>query len=488
VVARMSEDNPVLRPMSPCLMMFLAAVSASSALGAATPEPIRIADRCELFVDRYLIEQTQGAVELRLQEPVPQEVVLVHDKPWEGNSCGYHTIFQDGPIYRMYYRGWNHNMSTEKQTHPAVVCYAESRDGIHWERPVLDLVEFQGSKQNNIIWAGTGTHNFVPFKDTNPQCPPEARYKAVARGEDAYAQTLLAFQSGDGLHWQLLAEKPILTQGAFDSQNLAFWDTVRQEYRCYFRDFREGRRDIKVSTSQDFLHWTPPEWLRFPDAPKEHLYTNAVLPYYRAPHLLVGFPTRYLPQRDSLVEGLFMSSRDGLTFHRWAEAFIRPGLNPDKWHNRSNYVWWGLVQTQSALPGGGKELSLYTNEGYYFEGKAARTRRYTCRLDGFVSLHASFAGGEILTKPLVFEGDRLLVNFSTSAAGSLQVQIETLDGRPATGFAFSDCPEIYGDEVERLVTWKQGSDVSTLAGKPTRLRLALRDADLYAFGFRGRPN
>ncbi len=478
----------MLRPMSPYLMTLLLVAGAGSMVTAATMEPIRIAARWELLVDRYLIEQTQGAVELRLHEPVPQEVVLVHDKPWEGNSCGYHTIFQDGPIYRMYYRGWNHNMKTEKQTHRAVVCYAESQDGIHWERPDLGLVEFQGSKQNNIIRAGTGTHNFVPFKDTNPQCPPAVRYKAVARGEDEYAQTLLAFQSGDGLHWQPLADKPILTEGAFDSQNLAFWDTVRQEYRCYFRDFREGRRDIKVSTSKDFLHWTPPEWLQFPEAPKEHLYTNAILPYYRAPHLLLGFPTRYLPQRDSLTEGLFMSSRDGQAFHRWAEAFIRPGLNADKWHNRSNYIWWGLVETSSPLPGGGKELSLYTNEGYYFESKAAKTRRYTCRLDGFVSLHASFAGGEILTNPLIFEGDRLIVNFSTSAAGSLQVQLETSDGRPAAGFAFSDCPEIFGDATKHTVKWKQGSDVSVLAGKPIRLRVRLRDADLYAFGFRSRSS
>ena len=480
------EDNRVMRWISPCLVIVLVAARAWSPVTAATQEPIRIAGRWELLVDHYLVERMQGAVELHLHEPVPQEVVMMHDKPWEGNSCGYHTIFQDGPIYRMYYRGWNHNMANGKQTHPAVVCYAESREGIHWERPVLDLVEFQGSKQNNIIWAGAGTHNFVPFKDTNPQCPSDARYKAVARGEDQDNQKLFAFQSADGRHWQPLADTPILTQGAFDSQNLAFWDTVRQEYRCYFRDFRDGRRDIKVSTSQDFLHWTEPEWLQFPDAPQEHLYTNAVMPYYRAPHLLIGFPTRYLPERDSLTEGLFMSSRDGRTFHRWPEALVRPGLNPDKWHNRSNYIWGGLVETSSPLPGGGKELSLYANEGYYFESKAAKTRRYTCRIDGFVSLHASLAGGEVLTKPLVFEGAELLVNFSTSAAGRLQVQVEGLEGQPAAGFAFSDCPAIYGDALEHVVKWQRGSDVSALAGKPVRLRLALHDADLYAFGFRDR--
>jgi hypothetical protein len=296
--------------------------------------------------------------------------------------------------------------------------------------------------------------------------------------------TLFAFKSADGLHWQLLADRAVLTQGAFDSQNLAFWDTIRQEYRCYFRDFRDGRRDIKVSTSKDFLRWAEPEWLQFPDAPKEHLYTNAIMPYYRAPHLLIGFPTRYVPDRGSLTEGLFMSSRDGRTFHRWAEAYVRPGLNSDKWHNRSNYIWWGLVETQSPLPSGGKELSLYTNESYYYEGKPAKTHRYSCRIDGFVSLHASLAGGEVLTKALAFEGDKLIVNFSTSAAGALQVQIEDLNGQPADGFAFSDCPEIYGDAIEHTVKWQRGSDVGTLAGKPIRLRLALRDADLYAFGFR----
>ncbi len=469
-----------------CLMPVLAPGIVWSAGNVATHKAIPIVDRWELLVDDHLIAQRQGDVEPRLHEPVAREVALVHDRPWEGNSCGYHTIFQDGPVYRMYYRGWNHNMNNEKQTHPAVVCYAESYDGIHWERPMLNLIEFQGSKQNNIIWAGTGTHNFVPFKDANLQCQADARYKAVARGEDEYGKALLAFKSADGIHWQLLADKPILTQGAFDSLNLAFWDAVRQEYRCYFRDFRDGRRDIKVSSSKDFLHWTEPEWLDFPDAPKEHLYTNAVMPYYRAPHLLIGFPTRFLPDRDSLTEGLFMSSRDGRTFHRWAEAFLRPGLNPDKWHNRSNYIWWGLVETQSPLPGGGSELSLYANEGYYFESKAAKTRRYTCRVDGFVSLHASFAGGDVLTKPLLFEGDKLVVNYSTAAAGRMQVQIEDPNGRPAPGFAFSDCPEIYGDAIEHTVSWQRGSDVSALAGKPIRLRFAMHDADLYALGFRGR--
>jgi len=83
----------------------------------------------------------------------------------------------------MYYRGWNHDGKTQKQLHPVVVCYAESNDGIGWKRPKLGLVEFKGTKNNNIILSEFGTHNFTPFKDANPKCPAEAMYKAVARGE-----------------------------------------------------------------------------------------------------------------------------------------------------------------------------------------------------------------------------------------------------------------------------------------------------------------
>ncbi|UCD49774.1 MAG: hypothetical protein JSW27_19860 [Phycisphaerales bacterium] len=463
--------------------LFLLMTAFCGVVDAGSGEAIHLAARWELFVDRFLIDQIEGDVALRLHRPTAREVVLVHDKPCEGNTCGYHTIFQDGPLYRMYYRGWDHDMATGKQRHPAVVCYAQSGDGIHWERPTLGLVEFAGSKANNIIWDRVGTHNFVPFKDANPQCPVEARYKAVGRGEGEDGRKLFAFLSPDGIHWRLLADRPILTEGAFDSQNLVFWDRVRAEYRCYFRDFRDGRRDVKVATSKDFVQWSPAVWLAFPDAPAEHLYTNQIMPYYRAPHLLVGFPTRFVPDRGALTEGLFMSSRDGVMFHRWAEAFIRPGAIAEKWHNRSNYIWWGLVETASALPGAGKELSLYTNERYYYEGQGVKTRRYTCRIDGFVSLAASYAGGEVLTRPLVFAGDRLAINFSTSAAGGLCVQIEDATGHALPGFAFADCPEIYGDSIERTVTWQAGSDLRALAGRVIRLRFSLRDGDLYAFGF-----
>ena len=171
-------------------------------------EQIDIGQRWELFVDDYLIDRTEGRIGLRLHSPTMQGVVIVHDRPWEGNTCGYHTIFRDGELYRMYYRGWNHDSKTQKQAHPAVVCYAESTDGINWKKPDLNLIEFAGSKSNNIILADFGTHNFTPFKDTNPDCPSDARYKAVARGEGDGHRNLFAFQSPDGIGWKLMQKAP----------------------------------------------------------------------------------------------------------------------------------------------------------------------------------------------------------------------------------------------------------------------------------------
>ena len=128
------------------------------------------------------------------------------------------------------------------------------------------------------------------------------------------------------------------------------------DFHRHFADEDGARvRDIMTCTSPDFLNWSEPEWLTFTGAPREHLYTNQVTPYHRAPHIYMGFPKRFVPTR-SMVEhrhkgvsdGVFMTSRDGVTFRRWGEAFIRPGLQLERWVNRNNMTAWGIVETESA--------------------------------------------------------------------------------------------------------------------------------------------
>jgi hypothetical protein len=104
-------------------------------------------------------------------------------------------------------------------------------------------------------------------------------------------------------------------------------------------------------------------------------------------------------------------------------------------------------------------------------------------LDGFVSVQARLSGGEMLTRPLIFDGSRLLINYATSAAGSVRVEIQGADGQPIDRFALADCPEIYGDAIEQEVAWTGDPDLGALSGQPIRLRFVLKDADLYAIRF-----
>ena len=467
--------------------------------GGVPADVLELGGRRELFVDDYLIEGLRG-VELRLQKPVPRNVAIDHDVPWEGNTSAYHTLFQDGKLFRAYYRGSHYDPAGN---HKPVVCYAESRDGIEWYRPELGLVNYQGSTRNNIIWDGPGALDFTPFRDTNPDCREGEEYKALGspHSNTHEEQALCAFKSPDGVHWSLLSKKPVMdhTVGAnvFDSQNLAFWDPRRGCYVEYHRDsiYPGGVRfrQIMTCTSTDFRRWTKPQLLDFGDAPLEHLYTNAVTPYFRAPHIYMGFPKRLAADRrrpgnlaGGVSDGVYMTSRDGLHFKRWGEAFVRPGLQPERWESRNNMTAWGILQTANDLPTAPKELSIFNSEGF-FGPDASRLRRFTLRVDGFVSANAPLQGGELITRPFTFTGGALSLNTATSAAGSVRVEIQDADGKALKGHTLRDCDEIYGDDLERTVTWKGSADVSGLAGQPLRLRFALSDADLYGLQFTPLP-
>jgi hypothetical protein len=392
---------------------------------------------------------------------------------------------------------------TKLPSRPIYACYAESKDGRNWVKPDLGLFEFAGSRKNNIVWAAKSLDNFTPFKDPNPDCRPGERYKAVSSGPGG----LLAHKSADGLHWSPLADRPIITKGAFDTQNNAFWDPLRKQYWCYIRDFHSGIRDIRVATSADFRTWSEPVPLKFVNTPDEALYTNQVQPYYRAPHLFVGFPTRYverpwspsmeaLPDQEhrkrrmkfsprygtAVTDGLFMTSRDGRTFLRWDEAFLRPGpQRKDNWLYGDGYQNLGLLETAAEDPTAPPELSIYVIEDNW--KRPTRLRRWTLRLDGFVALHARHKSGEFVTKPLVFRGKRLALNFATSAAGHLRVELQDAGGKPLPGYTLSDSDELYGDTLDRTVTWKGKANVEALAGKPIRLRTVLSEADLFSLRF-----
>ncbi len=456
-----------------CLFLATALLMSAPRSRADDPSPpIRLEDRSELFVDDLLIERLKDVTQ-QVHRPEPGEVVLITDQPWEGNICGYFTVFQDDDLYRMYYRGDHYDTNRKQEAHPQVTCYAESRDGIHWTKPELNLFEFQGSTANNIVWIGSASHNFTPFKDLNPACPAEAKYKALGLANGG----LGAFQSADGIHWKPMQDAPVITDGAFDSQNLAFWDAASKCYRAYWRIFKNDVRDIRTATSRDFLHWEPWQDLDYGDAPHEHLYTNAILPYQRAPHLLLGFPTRYLPDTQQ-VEPTFMASRDGVHWRRWLDAVIPLDAPQDRDGNRSNYMAWGML----SLPQHPNEYSMYATEAYY-TGPDSRLRRFTYRQDGFVSLRATSQAGEVTTKPVVFSGRKLVMNCRTAPEGWIAVEIRDAAGNPVPGFRLEDCDRLQGDAVRATVSWRGITDLGALANQPVRLRFAMREADIFSLQF-----
>ena len=179
----------------------------------------------------------------------------------------------------------------------------------------------------------------------------------------------------------------------------------------------------------------------------------------------------------------FTTSRDGRRFTVWPEALVRPGPSDKHWFYGFGGTALNLFETPSQSPGGWPEWSLYVQDHGSWFGNGVTYNRYSIRKDGFVSASAPMAGGSFVTKPLVFDGDSLRLNYNTSAAGSIRAEIQDANGEPISGFTLDDCSEIFGDRIEHSVEWSKQADLSTLAGKPIRLRFELKDADLYSLQF-----
>lgn len=472
-------------------LVFSFAVSA----GAADGDAIALHSNRELFIDHVLIDQMRGA-ELRLHRPHDEGSVLKFDANWEGAFCAYVTVIHASDKYQMYYRGASGDESQ-------VTCYAESADGVRWVKPALKLFPARDGVATNIVLADAGkvTHNLSPFFDSCPDARADERYKAIGGYDDA---GLMAYVSADGIHWRKLRDEPVLTrkqimatQLAFDSQNVAFWSQVEHAYLLYFRVYRDKIRRIARVRSDDFIHWTDPELMEYRHgdeaAPMEQLYTNQTEPYFRAPQIYISTAARFMLGRRVLTtqqaeqiqvnpkyfndtsDAIFMTSRGGNIYDRtFLTAFVAPGIGAQNWVSRTNYPALGVVQT------GASEMSMYVNQNY--GQPTACLHRYSLRLDGFASVEAGYEGGEMTTRPLTFEGDALFLNFATSAAGGIRVEIQDVAGHPIPGFSLADCAEQIGNEIERAVNFSGGS-LAKIAGKAIRLRFVLKDADLFSIRF-----
>lgn len=441
-------------------------------------EAVDIGDRLELFVDRALIDSMDD-VGFFLHEP--------HEVPTTTSGFGgaYMTVLHDEGLLRAYFRRAHEDYKGDRfdGNHGEYTAYGQSRDGCHWDYPDI-------GGRGNVVLQGESpfSHNFSPFIDNRPGCPPEAKYKAlagVAKREFVKLESsrkeweggLYAFHSADGVNWQLSADKPVIAepQGVglcFDSQNVGFWSIAEQCYVCYFRTRASGHgslRAISRMVSKDFLHWDCMEHCHA-NFPGEHLYTSQAHPYYRAPHIYIALPTRFQPERGASTDILFMAARAGeVGFTRlFPEAFIRPGLDPARWGNRSNYAALNVVPVSAT------EMAI-------FHCKTGSQLRL--RTDGFVSLRAGFKEGTVTTRSVTFSGDQLYLNASTSAGGSVRVALLQPDGAPYSGFAAEDCQAVVGDGIALEVKWADPASLRAINGQPVRIQFTLHECDLYSYRF-----
>lgn len=522
-------------PRSSGLKLFLAAGLAGGLLRAAEPAPApavrAIGDALQLMVDRSIVDRYEGGATLKLGVPVPREAAIASDRPWDGDAFFVSSIYRHDGMYHMLYRGRDAGIGDERPS-STYLCLALSRDGVTWTKPELGLVDFNGSKANNITATADGKPMpfCFTFYDPRPGTPAVERFKAI----DMREGDRRAGGAGKGLRAQILAspdgrvwhELPIQADlhsdwvNAFDGGSVG-WSEAEQAFVGYFRWWdtearprypdwmivRPGVRTSFRSSSKDLVTWTKPEPMTYGDTPREHFYETCTTPYFRSPGLYIVLANRFNPGRRALTleeerslditrfpgnkdtptytfasdanDLVLMTTKPGSTaFDRpFMEAFLRPGPELGNWTSRDNYA----SLSGGIIPTGPAEISFFVSRHHL--QKTNYIQRVSLRTDGFASVNAPYAGGAMTTVPFTYTGDHLELNFATSGAGEIRVELQDAAGQPLAGYTFDDCDPLIGDRIDHTVTWHGQASLARYIAKPVRLKFRMMDADLYSFRF-----
>ena len=464
--------------------------------------PLKIGGTKQLFIDDQLIAASTH-VDLVMNPPVKTgEANLIAEHPWESfYAGGWNTIIEDEGIYKMWYdaASISDSLSARKRD-GRFVCYATSNDGINWKKPLLGLVEFEASKNNNILMRDT---TGAVFLDPNNNGGERFKYVGWWDSEKrGINQTeVWLFSSPDGLRWKPFGGRPIMAaKGQYDTQNQIFWDDRVGKYVAYVRNNIRGEKNGERYTirqthraeSDTLTQWPQHSLVFSPDNKDPFVsdhYNICAIKYPYAPGVYFGFPSPYLHtnvanRNDGPLDIQLITSRDGITWNRLdRRPYVRLGVK-DSNDCGSIYMSVGMLRK-------GNEIWMYST-GYDFThgGYDLKTTRHkgvvsrlVQRLDGFVSADAAYTGGELRTIPVRFTGNTLVLNVDTGAMGSLRVEILDQHGKPIPGYSEKDCDMVNGNYINRLITWNGGSELGALTQQPVQLRFVMRSTKLYSFQF-----
>ena len=486
--------------------LVLAAIVATVAPCASSSgdEEIRVpVGERQLFLDDHCIAQLED-LRRTMHQPVKKGAVIKPDQPWESVLQIRCAPAWDGE--RKLFKIWlvTSNFGAAKDT--AGTTYAESSDGIHWTKPSLGQVEFQGSLDNNYVtpdpklkWGENAILNVVYAPDDEDA---KRRFKGMLglNGRQPIA-------SPDGIHWQLLDTAKLPSR---DESNLSY-DPSRRMFLATLKQKGPYGRSHTIATSSDFLNWTKPVLFFHADEEdqrraKENIAARLANPKLQQPlyndpkdynadiynigvfryeGIYVGLPAVYhstgaLPEGNTdgfhLIQ--LVSSRDLKTWRRLGDR--QPFIPPSE-------VAADVYDTMQMLPPSSpveREDELW----FYYTGVRHRKRPdgvdsdlgaiclAVLRRDGFVSIDAGPRGGRLSTKLFAARGGNIFVNADASGG---ELTIELLDGNDRV---LARSKKIQGNQLRARVQWqKQDTGLDKIAGKPMRLRFHLTDASLYSF-------
>lgn len=474
---------------------------------------LELGSRRELFVDEALIERLDN-VALRLHEPVSAGVALKIDRPWEGPANMGSVIIRHEGRYLLYYRA----MTLVEGDDTGQVCVAVSDDGITWTKPSLGRDKRSDRTDANLVTNATGrAFKGTVWYDTRPDIPDEERIKAMI-GLSLSGKAYTAFKdpkgpkrlellvSKDGLIFRRLevSRQPTFVSdfpNSFDGGNTMFWSEAENRYVLYYRiQTATGQRTMARTTSTDLVEWTEPIPMTYGDTPPEQFYINNTIPYFRAPHIYIALAARFMEGRSAITDeqakaiglksprgiiynqdcsdGVLLTTRAGSVEYQrtFMEAFIRPGTGDENWVSRTNYPLTGI------FPHGPSQMMFFVNRNYLQD--TWYIERLLMRTDGFVSVNAPYAGGSMTTVPFTYTGDHLVLNYATSGAGEIRVELQDAEGNLLPGFSMEDCDMLIGDRIDGDVSWHGQKSLSRYIGKPVRLKFQMRDADIYSLRFK----
>lgn len=446
----------------------------------------------ELMVDDYLIDYKENVV--RQYHPFVKygdNPVLKADKPWEGTtSYLYGTVLpEESPRkgYRMWYHAWNGEYTN---------LYAVSADGVHWQKPSLGLINFQGTTQNNIFLRRTKEDHLPQVIYTPWEKDTLKRYKLInydygRTSPDHLISGFWGAYSSDGVHWKDVYRNPILKDPG-DVGNFN-WDPHTRSYIGYPKIFAPvsgfNRRCVGYTATEDFERWPSAQLILAPDSTDDYwvttpgqrtefyglsgfAYQSAYLGFLWIFHITDG-------NNDGPIYCELVSSRDGIRWTRqeavngvripilpvgkagsWDQGMVFSTNHPLVEHDTVK-LWYG-----------GSDITHDSNE----QGRSG-VGIATLRKDRFASLNSQGKEGVITTRLLHNLKGNLYINADTKS-GQIQVEVLDASGNVLPGYERSACTIKGKDNTEILANWK-GKKLP--AKKLLKLRFILKNASLFAF-------